>query len=526
MKLLGNLFVIALSLTAVLLTADCDWYCDGSGCYVGDGGDPQPSPGPYFVAWSVNSDWDNQNEDGPPDGSCFITQNTNFGTFTRTYNTGQQVIGPVYYYVPKVYQDAYVKVDTADITDATMKTIDSGAITVWANTLSADKQSGHFYSLLPQESTDPTAPIEVASSQSDPGYPGITDGQLDPNMDYFASAVIYYYMPEITGQPYNLYYQVALHELGHAQGLAHNPWPGSAMYPSAEDGTQEDCFTYNASNPAKSTNPPPQDTSALEAQYDPVLSIPSPKPCKKEPCPQDRPRPPSGPHLSWAQIYRLKKSWPWIHLTDPLGARTASIDSVWLASSLAVAGTVENVVSSVSDGINRIAIRRVSVERVIRNSFGPDTRVEAGQDIYVADSERADGGEYLDDPALKPGSRMVLFLRRQSDPVLASLPTIVYRPTTLFASKWNVDARGRMFAAGMGGSRASSQLNGMQWTALTKYLASTHRLAPSAGDGTITQVLLQERGVRDSRERLAYARALMQQPIEVLKWAMRSDTRW
>jgi hypothetical protein len=513
-------------LVAIVMSLQgCNWYCDSGGCYAMAGGDPQPTPGPYFVSWSPNADWNNQNQFDNSD--CLVNQVTQFGTFTRTYNIGGTVSGPVFYYIPNAYQNSYLEIDTSAISDSTMKTINSGAITVWANAIATSVPLGNYYTLTPQETTSGNGQVTVASSSTDPGYPGITAAQLDNTLSYMASASITYYMPEISGKPYDFYYQVALHEIGHSQGLAHNPDEGSIMFPSIENDSNDFCFHYNASQPSSSTKPPGDDTNVLVAKYDPIFHFNPIKKCTKQPCPQSsiNPNRNSSVHLTWAQVQSMTRDWPWIHLEDPLGARELDLDGLWLASSLIVEGQVGQSVEDMPDGTDRVEIVPIRIARILRRSFGPDGGVAVGQTIYVADNQPARGGEYLDDQPLRRGSRVILFLRRQHDLALERFPTTVYRLTAPFVSKWVIDGRGLLRVAGSSKSRISDDVNGRTAAGAMVNFAQRNQFQLKWDEHAITDSLLRARGFTSQSAITAYETALARNPIDVVKWMIRDDRR-
>jgi hypothetical protein len=168
-------------------------------------------------------------------------------------------------------------------------------------------------------------------------------------------------------------FSVALHEAGHALGLAHTDDPTAVMYP------------YYKRNIGLSAN----DIGGVQALYGAPQTAPTPP---APPVPTPTPQPPTPATLSitiaspnanfstststvsvsgsaWGGSGTLRVTWA----DDRGGSGTASGASNWTIASLTLASGANNITATVTDGAGRTATKTILITRATPTSQPNDT---------------------------------------------------------------------------------------------------------------------------------------------------------
>jgi len=400
----------------------------------------------------------------------------------------------------------------------------TNAVNAWNAALTRDVTTGGTININLSITSDYTAPVRVYSDNGgnlspEPDVPGAEAfGAVPAPYSTLASAEILLMSSwgDIT------IYDSALHEFGHALGLAHNHYETSVMFPQLN--LPADCITSIGQLPLSA------DTYNLEVVYDPHWTQGGSR-CGKI-CPQ-------GPSNSIAgNIARIRSRYPqlvnkdedlrqgkpfYVHLDDHSGSQSISTESLYLSSTLVAQVDVLGDARYFYNGPIRTVLKMARVKNVLRHLFGPDERITTGEVVYVADLERADGESFIDDPALVRGVSPVVFLRRthRFDRFTGS-STAVYEFTEPFVSKMVINRDRTMEVAGPSNTRVAQEVNGKPQSEIFSSVRALY--GPRVNDeASLLTAMLARRGISTQYQRMNYIRTMLMEPRAVLEWSKGAD---
>lgn len=414
------------------------------------------------------------------------------------------------------------------------------AVRGWNSALTRDVHYGGTINLTLVKSTDPYSPVTV--------YGATQSGNLSLNPDE-AGAEAFGSIPA----PYTTInnaqilispnagtdnnYGIAMHEIGHSLGLDHNIDKASVMWPS-----ENSCFPTD-------TVPQSIDTSFLEDKYDPTYidkTYGDGSNCIGTRCYLSRRRSTDQglkgmatltvPHVyaSAGAAAAARRGKPFamtgysgptfhVHLEDSLVSRTISLEGLTLASSLVATVDVMRTVRYVSQGPVRYAIRAAKIRALERHALGPDEGTKVGDTIYFADREFGNGESFLDDPALYPGSRAIVFLQRYDQGAKRLGIQNLYRFTARSISKLGLYRDGRLAQLAAYQSRVMTDVDGKTVNDLYRSALSRYGPVSMRSEESALRAALTERGIRTPQQVEHYRQTLSVPSVGVTRWAASTE---
>jgi hypothetical protein len=166
-----------------------------------------------------------------------------------------------------------------------------------------------------------------------------------------------------------------------------------------------------------------------------------------------------------------------------------------------------------------MAIRSAKVNSLLRHSMGPDEATRVGDTVYFADREFGDGGSFIDDPALYPGSRAVVFLQRNDEWARRlGLPNL-YRFTARSVSKLGMYGDGRLAQLASYQSRIIEEVDGRTTTDLYRRTAARYGMVAVRSEESLLRAALAARGIRSPQQVAAYRTSMVTSSKHAARWA-------
>lgn len=333
------------------------------------------------------------------------------------------------------------------------------------------------------------------------------------------------------------WYNVALHELGHALGLAHSPYPQSVMYfGDRSPQTLLTCF-------ANGRTPLVSDTQPLENYYDPFYILPP----KCVGCCTDAvseatsvrralsltpavscplvvtPRTAAYARTTRAMASARKPSGTWFHYPERPDPYEVSAESLLLVSSLVVQGRVEPPVASIFKDGQRYIVTPVVVSHIFKQALGPDVTRRIFDRLFVLEPIPIDGTDYMDEPRMQVGTLPIIFLQREPNAVLTQSGLPVYTFTYPFVSKWHVASDGHLTVNGLLTTRVAEEIDGLNVVSLTQLAIQRYGLAALRNDESLTRAILWRRGFAGPTATQQYAARLTSDTVRLSSEARAFD---
>lgn len=531
---LSGAAVIAV-LAVFSFSGDVYWNCYGDG----SSNTNPPPPTRSIVSVSELSDniqYYNENSGGgcTPDGTQSNTQPTLWAINYSDGSTGSEAI--LWPYNKAAGATGYLNYYVTTDSPPSVASLVSSAVRAWNSALTRDVSvNGTINITLAQSNSPSNSPITIFGN----GYSGSIGlnpyeggaeafGSIPAPYTTLASAQIV-----IDPNQSSYLYAILLHEIGHSLGLDHNRDQASVMYP-----TVSHCFTSGVV-------PSSLDTGFLEGKYDPHYITPNPDSPICRPgivCPQFVPRTTAGlqglPVMKLPRLYASAQASTagsgahkafaassdraptlHVHLEDDPTSRSISLEALTLASTLVASVDVMRTVSYVKQGPTRMAIRSAKITSLLRHSLGPDEAARIGDTIYFADREFGDGESFLDDPALYPGSRAIVFLQRNDEWARRLGLRNLYRFTARSVSKLGLYGDGRLAQLASYHSRIMDEVDGRTTMDLYRRTAARYGIAALRSDESLLRAALAVRGIRSPAQVAAYRTNLSRWPQQAARWA-------
>ena len=202
---------------------------------------------------------------------------------------------------------------------------------------------------------------------------------------------------------------------------------------------------------------------------------------------------------------------------DPLDVSSLSLSSLFLSSTLAAQVAVIGTAKIVPHGPLRMIYKFAHIVNILRHLQGPDANAKPHDTIIIADTEMANGDEFMDNLSINSSDRPLVFLVKGSDALNISGRTYpVYHFTARFISKMNIIPNLTLVPLSVRKSAVADQIHATRVDNVLNKLAPGTVVNGVYREDVLLEGLLRQAGISTISERLSYSSTLRSAPGRVL----------